>query len=320
MKIVLLNDLLVNKEFYKNVERDLKKLGHDFIYYLDKPKNDEEIIERIKDCDILIDDNTPLSVEVLKEAKNLKYIDVAFTGVDHIPLKYCHDKKIVVSNCSGYATEAVAELILCCILTLARDLKRLDSEMREDKANINFLGSELSERVVGIIGTGKIGGRLIELLRAFNLRILAYSRTIKKSIVQKGVTYVDLNDLLKNSDYVCLTLSLDDSSFHLIGEKELKLMKKTACIINTARGPIIDETALINALKNNTIRGAALDVFNVEPPLDDNNELLKLNNVLLSPHIGYRTNEAMKKRAEIALSNLYSFLEKKTKNRIIWLQ
>ena len=94
-------------------------------------------------------------------------------------------------------------------------------------------------------------------------------------------------------------------------------MKKTACIINTARGPVIDETALINALKNNTIRGAALDVFNFEPPLDDNNELLKLNNVLLSPHIGYRTNEAMKKRAEIALSNLYSFLEKKTKNRII---
>lgn len=317
MKIVLLNDLLVNKDFYKNVERDLKKLGYDFIYYLDKPKNDEEIIERIKDCDILIDDNTPLSVEVLKEAKNLKYIDVAFTGVDHIPLKYCHEKKIVVSNCSGYATEAVAELILCCILTLARDLKRLDSEMREDKANINFLGSELSERVVGIIGTGKIGGRLIELLRAFNLRILAYSRTIKKSIVQKGVTYVDLNDLLKNSDYVCLTLPLDASSFHLIGEKELRLMKKTACIINTARGPVIDETALINALKNNIIRGAALDVFNVEPPLDDNNELLKLNNVLLSPHIGYRTNEAMKKRAEIALSNLYSFLEKKTKNRII---
>lgn len=317
MKIVLLNDLLVNKDFYKNVERDLKKLGYDFIYYLDKPKNDEEIIERIKDCDILIDDNTPLSVEVLKEAKNLKYIDVAFTGVDHIPLKYCHEKKIVVSNCSGYATEAVAELILCCILTLARDLKRLDSEMREDKANINFLGSELSERVVGIIGTGKIGGRLIELLRAFNLRILAYSRTIKKSIVQKGVTYVDLNDLLKNSDYVCLTLPLDDASFHLIGEKELRLMKKTACIINTARGPVIDETALINALKNNIIRGAALDVFNVEPPLDDNNELLKLNNVLLSPHIGYRTNEAMKKRAEIALSNLYSFLEKKTKNRII---
>lgn len=317
MKIVLLNDLLVNKDFYKNVERDLKKLGYDFIYYLDKPKNDEEIIERIKDCDILIDDNTPLSVEVLKEAKNLKYIDVAFTGVDHIPLKYCHEKKIVVSNCSGYATEAVAELILCCILTLARDLKRLDSEMREDKTNINFLGSELSERVVGIIGTGKIGGRLIELLRAFNLRILAYSRTIKKSIVQKGVTYVDLNDLLKNSDYVCLTLPLDDSSFHLIGEKELRLMKKTACIINTARGPVIDETALINALKNNIIRGAALDVFNVEPPLDDNNELLKLNNVLLSPHIGYRTNEAMKKRAEIALSNLYSFLEKKTKNRII---
>lgn len=317
MKIVLLNDLLVNKDFYKNVERDLKKLGYDFIYYLDKPKNDEEIIERIKDCDILIDDNTPLSVEVLKEAKNLKYIDVAFTGVDHIPLKYCHEKKIVVSNCSGYATEAVAELILCCILTLARDLKRLDSEMREDKSNINFLGSELSERVVGIIGTGKIGGRLIELLRAFNLRILAYSRTIKKSIVQKGVTYVDLNDLLKNSDYVCLTLPLDASSFHLIGEKELRLMKKTACIINTARGPVIDETALINALKNNIIRGAALDVFNVEPPLDDNNELLKLNNVLLSPHIGYRTNEAMKKRAEIALSNIYSFLEKKTKNRII---
>ena len=317
MKIVLINDLLVDHSFYENCKKQVKKLGHEFIYYIRKAKSETELIERIKDADIIIDDNTPLSEEVLKECKNLKYIDVAFTGYDHIPVKFCIDNKIEVSNCSGYATEAVAELNLAYIIALLRDLKNADIKTRKGKSNGNVLGEELDTKVVGVIGTGKIGGRLIELLNNFNLRILAYSKTIKKNIVQKGVTYVDLKDIMSKSDIVCLTLPLNDETKNLIGEKELSLMKPTSYLINTSRGAIVDEKALIEVLKNKKIRGAALDVFTVEPPLEKTNELLKLNNVLLSPHIGYLTKEAMIKRADIAFSNLYSYLNGNIKNKVI---
>ena len=317
MKIVLLNDLLINPGLYEGVKKDLASLGHTFTYYLRKPRNDEEIVKRIKDADILITDNTKLSEEVLKQAKNLKYIDVAFTGYDHIPLEFCKANKINVSNCSGYATEAVAELNLAFILSLLRDIKANDTKVRKSKTHNNQLGEELDTKVVGVIGTGKIGARLIDLLQPFNLRVLAYSKTIKKNIVSKGVTYVDLKDIMSKSDFICLTLPLNDETKNLIGEREIALMKPTAYLINTARGGIVDENALINALKEKKIKGAALDVFSIEPPLSKDNELLKLDNVLLSPHIGYMTKEAMKKRAEIAFSNLYSYLEGKIKNKII---
>lgn len=316
MKIVLLNDLLINSGFYDGIKKDLKSLGHDFVYYVSKPKSSDEIKSRIKDADILIVDNTKLDEDILSSAPKLKYIDVAFTGYDHIPMEYCKEHKIVVSNCSGYATEAVAELNLACIITLSRDLKNFDAKTRRGQSARNLLGSELEGKVVGIIGTGKIGARLIELLRAFNLRILAYSRTIKRNIVLKGVTYVDLNDLLKNSDYVCLTVPLNNETKNMIGEKELAMMKNSAFLINTSRGGVVDEAALLNALKNKTIAGAALDVYSKEPPLDKSNEFLKLKNVLLSPHIGFMTKEAMKKRAEIAFSNLYSYLDGKVKNKV----
>ena len=317
MKIVMLNDLLIKPGLYEGIKNDLASLGHTFVYYLRKPRNDAEIIKRIHDADILVVDNTKLSQEVLEEAKNLKYIDVAFTGHDHLPLEYLKSRKIAVSNCSGYATEAVAELNLAFILELIRDLKLNDNKARKSKTHGNLLGQELESKVVGVVGTGKIGARLIELLKPFNIRVLAYSRTIKKSIVSKGVTYVDLKDIMTKSDFICLTLPLNSETKGLIGEKELNMMKSSAYLINTARGGIVDEAALINVLKEKKIKGAALDVFSIEPPLNKESELLKLDNVLLSPHIGYMTKEAMKKRAEIAFSNLYSYLDGKTKNKII---
>ncbi len=317
MRIVLLNDLLINPGLYEGIKKDLASLGHTFVYYLRKPRNKEDLIKRIKDADILITDNTKLDEEVLKEAQHLKYIDVAFTGYDHLPIEYLKNRKITVSNCSGYATEAVAELNLSFILGMIRDLKSNDTKVRRSKTHNNQLGEELDTKVVGVIGTGKIGARLIDLLEPFNLRVLAYSRTIKKSIVSKGVTYVDLKDIMSKSDFICLTLPLNEETKGLIGENEIALMKPSAYLINTARGGIIDEGALIKALKEKRIKGAALDVFSVEPPLSKENELLKLDNVLLSPHIGYMTKEAMKKRAEIAFSNLYSYLDGKTKNKII---
>ena len=196
-------------------------------------------------------------------------------------------------------------------------MKSNDTKVRRSKTHNNQLGEELDTKVVGVIGTGKIGAKLIDLLEPFNLRVLAYSRTIKKSIVSKGVTYVDLKDIMSKSDFICLTLPLNEETKGIIGENEIALMKPSAYLINTARGGIIDEGALIKALKEKRIKGAALDVFSVEPPLSKENELLKLDNVLLSPHIGYMTKEAMKKRAEIAFSNLYSYLDGKTKNKII---
>ncbi len=317
MKIVLLKDLLINPGLYDGIKKDLASLGHELVYYLKAPKDDLEIVNRIKDADILIVDNTKLSEEVLKQAPKIKYIDVAFTGYDHLPTKYCKDHKIEVSNCSGYATEAVAELNLTFILSLLRDIRNNDNKVRKCKKPDFTLAQELDDKIVGVIGTGKIGTRLIELLDCFNLKILAYSKTIKKNVVQKGVTYVDLKDIMSKSDFVCLTLPLNEETKGMIGKKELSLMKPNSYLINTSRGPIVDEAALIECLKEKKIKGAALDVFAVEPPLNKDNELLKLNNVILTPHVAYLTKEAMKKRAEIAFSNLYSYLDGNIKNKVI---
>ena len=159
MRIVLLNDLLINPGLYEGIKKDLATLGHTFVYYLRKPRNKEDLIKRIKDADILITDNTKLDEEVLKEAQHLKYIDVAFTGYDHLPIEYLKNRKIAVSNCSGYATEAVAELNLSFILGMIRNLKSNDAKVRRSKTHNNQLGEELDTKVVGVIGTGKIGAK-----------------------------------------------------------------------------------------------------------------------------------------------------------------
>ena len=317
MNIVLVNSLNVDETIYKHIKDDLVALGHNFEYYLTKPESEKELYDRVKDADIIIDDNTKISGNIIKKCAKLRYIDVAFTGVDHIDLEACKEKNIVVSNASGYSTEAVSELVISYILGFLRNLIKFDSLTRSFKDKENILGEELKGKTVGVIGAGKIGSRVIGLLKAFEINLLVYNRSIKEDLVKEGIKFVSLQDLLKNSDIVTVHIPLNSETTNFIGEKEINLLKKDVIIINTSRGPVIDEKALYEALKNHKIQGACIDVYSKEPPLEKDNPLVSLDNVILTPHIGYFTKEAMIKRVNIAIDNLHSYLNGEIKNRII---
>lgn len=320
MNIVLINTLFVDEKYLKEQKSSFNKMGHYFSYYLAKPKDDEELISRVKDADIIIDDKTPLREKILKKCAKLKYIDVAFTGIDHIDVDYCKENNIKISNAQGYATEGVAELTVSFILAFLRNILPLDSLTRNHCSKGNIIGKEIKEKTVGIIGTGAIGIRTIELLKPFGTKIIAFSRTIKKEVIEMSVEYKELKDVMKYSDIISINVPLNSDTNKLINKDMLDLMKPDALLINTARGGVLDEEYLTEILKNKKIAGACLDVFEEEPPLNETyNELLSLSNVILTPHVAYFTEEAMKKRAEIAFDNLYSYLNNSVnfKNRII---
>ncbi|WP_297377953.1 NAD(P)-dependent oxidoreductase [uncultured Helcococcus sp.] len=314
MKITILEPLAVEEDQLKNIFKKLTDSGHKLEIYDTIAKDENEQIERMKDTDILVIANSPLGARAIKSAKNLKMIAVAFTGFDHVDMEACKERNILVSNASGYANTAVAELAVGMALDLYRNIISMDEKTRELKTKVGYRFRELKGKKVGIIGTGAIGCETAKLFHAFGCEILAYSNSEKKEILNLGGKYLSLEDLLKQSDIVSLHLPYNESTERLIGEKEFKLMKNDAIFINCARGQIVDNEALKNALNNDLIGGAGIDVFDKEPPLNEDESLLKAKNILLSPHIGYFTEEAMIKRAKITLENIEGFINNKPIN------
>lgn len=314
MKITILEPLAVKEDQLKNIFKKLTDSGHKLEIYDTIAKDENEQIERMKDTDILVIANSPLGSKAIKSAENLKMIAVAFTGFDHVDMEACKERNILVSNASGYANTAVAELAVGMALDLYRNIISMDEKTRELKTKAGYRFRELKGKKVGIIGTGAIGSETAKLFHAFGCEILAYSNSEKKEILDLGGKYLSLEDLLKESDVISLHLPYNKSTERLIGENEFKLMKNDAIFINCARGQIVDNEALKNALNNDLIGGAGIDVFDKEPPLNEDESLLKAKNILLSPHIGYFTEEAMIKRAEITLENIEGFLNDKPIN------
>ena len=314
MKITILEPLAVKEDQLKNIFKKLTDSGHKLEIYDTIAKDENEQIERMKDTDILVIANSPLGSKAIKSAENLKMIAVAFTGFDHVDMEACKERNILVSNASGYANTAVAELAVGMALDLYRNIISMDEKTRELKTKVGYKFRELKGKKVGIIGTGAIGSETAKLFHAFGCEILAYSNSEKKEILDLGGKYLSLEDLLKESDIVSIHLPYNKSTERLIGEKEFGLMKNDAIFINCARGQIVDNEALKNALNNDLIGGAGIDVFDKEPPLNEDESLLKAKNILLSPHIGYFTEEAMIKRAEITLENIEGFLNDKPIN------
>ncbi len=240
-------------------------------------------------------------------------IAVSFTGYDHVDIEKCREMGIIVSNVPEYSTHSVAELVFGLIITSMRKIIECDKAVRDCRGNEGLMGSELFGKTIGVIGTGKIGSRVCELALAFGMNVLAYSRTEKKELIEKGVKYVSLDELLKNSDIVTIHLPLTKETEGLIGERELSLLKDGAVIVNAARGKIIDTNALIRELEKGRIV-ACLDVFDVEPPLPSDHPILRAKNTILTPHIGYYTREALERRLEVTVDNIKAFLEGKPKN------
>jgi Lactate dehydrogenase and related dehydrogenases len=313
MNIVLLESLGISDEMLNNYAKALETSGHHLAAY-PKDTNPAVQIERAKDADIVVIANMPLSGEVISACPKLKFIDVAFTGVDHVDLKTAKAQNIAVSNAAGYSTQAVAELSVGMMLSLLRHVPEVDKRCRNGGTKDGLVGSELGGKTVGIVGTGAIGIRTAEICRAFGCRVLGYQR---HKVENSFIEYVPLETLLAESDIVSLHCPLNDSTKHMINQERIALMKPSAILINVARGPVVDSAALAEALNNGSIAGAGIDVFEDEPPLDEAHPLLHSKNTLVTPHIAFATKESMSIRANIVFGNINAWLAGKQKNVVL---
>lgn len=311
MKIILVEPIGYTSKELTKVKTDFQALNHEFITYHNKPSSEEELIERAQNADVLLLSNFQVSENVIEACSNLKMISVAFAGVDHIPMDLCRKKNILVSNAAGYSNHAVAELTIGSAISLLRKILWADSQTRQLSHREGFLGTELYGKTFGIIGTGQIGSEVAHLANAFGCKVLAYNRSIKNI---PNVEFCNLDYLLQNSDIISLHVPLNKGTKHLINKEKLHLVKPSAIVINTARGPVVDYKALSAALKDAQIAGAAVDVYEKEPPLDNNHPLFEAQNTILLPHIGYATREAIRLRGKIVIDNIIGWLNGNPKN------
>ena len=309
MNIVCVESLGIPQPRFEELKKHYAEMGHTFTYYMDRKEDETTLIERMHDADIVVISNIKLSATVLSQCPRLKYFSVAFTGLDHIDLAYCKEHDIKVQNAAGYSTTAVSELAIGMMLDLLRNIVTLNEKIRQGGSRGTFLGRELRGKTVGIVGTGAIGTATARLLLAFGAKVIAYSRTERPEVKAMGVQYVSLDNLLRQSDIVSLHVPLNDATRGLIGEKELALMKPTALLVNTARGPVCDIPAVGKALVDGTIAGAAFDVFEQEPPLPLDHLLLSTRRCLVTPHVAFATEESFAARADIVFTHVDDYLK-----------
>jgi len=251
-----------------------------------------------------------------KAAGKLKVLSRFGVGYDHVDLKAATKYGVVVTNTPGANAASVSELAITLMLALTRNLCFLHQEIRKGEWNQKST-FEFGGKTVGIVGLGEIGKVLVQKISGFKVKILAYDIERNVEFASKyHVNYVKLDELLKNSDYVTLHVPLIPATKKMISEKELKLMKKGAFLINTARGPLVDECALIEALQKKEIAGAGLDVFENEP-LEKDSLLHNLDNIIITPHIAATTKEASENMAIAAAENIISILNYKKPNSIL---
>ena len=277
------------------------------------PPSKEEIIRRVRDKQALVSLLTdPIDEEVIKSAPNLRIIAQYAVGFDNIDLKAATERGIYVTNTPEVLTETTADFAFALMLAVARRVVEADKYVRSGKWKVAWhplmmLGEDVHGRTLGIVGLGRIGSAMARRAKGFNMKILYYDMIRREDLEKElGIKYVDLETLLRESDFVTIHTPLTPETYHLIGEKQLKMMKKTAFLINTSRGKVVDQKALYKALKEGWIAGAALDVFEQEPiSMDD--PLLELENVVLAPHIASASHETRSRMAEIVAENLLAF-------------
>lgn len=303
MKIVFLEPLGLTVEAIERACSNLKKQGHEVVVYPDR--RPELNIERAAGADVVLESNMPLRKDFFDACPNLKMLSIAFTGLDHIDMDECKRRGISVMNAAGYSTEAVAEETICMMIGLYRHVIENDKITRSCKGPSIVPGREIAGKTVGIIGMGTIGQRTAALAQAFGCKVIAWNRTPKQV---PGVTFVDKQTLLKEADIVALHIALNNDTRNFLTAKDFAIMKPTAVIVNAARGPVVNTTDLAEALKKGIIAGAALDVYDGEPPLSNDNPILTTPNTMLLPHIGFATKEAFELRLGIVVKNVENFL------------
>ncbi len=290
----------------------LKSLPRDKLFFY----GENFSTKKAKNLDIIsVFTHTHINQNDLKKLPNLKYITTRSTGYDHIAVEAAKQQKIKVSNVPFYGENTVAEHSFALILALSRRLVAAVNRTKKGSFKTDGLkGFDLSGKTLGVIGTGSIGQHVVKIAKGFSMKVVAYD--IKK---KKGIKYVSLNNLLKTSDIVSLNVPLNKHTFHLMNEKRLFSMKKGAYLINTARGEIVDTKALVKVLKKKHLAGAGLDVLEKENNLRkffSNLTLLNMPNVLVTPHNGFNTQEAVKRILDETVKNIKAFKKGKPINLV----
>lgn len=285
-----------------------------FVNTEDRVLSKGEIMERLKGMDgmlcLLTDE---IDGEIMDAEPNLKVISNYAVGFNNINVDEATKRGIPVTNTPGVLTETTADFAWTLLMGIARRLVEADKFTRAGKFKgwrpRLLLGSDIYGKTIGIVGMGRIGQAMARRAKGFNMNILYYDEYRPDAKLEKelGITYVPFDELLQKSDYVSIHVPLMESTHHFIGERELKLMKKSAYLINSARGPIVDEKALVKALKEKEIAGAGLDVFEDEPELAPG--LAELDNVVIAPHIASATVETRSKMATMAAEGCLSVLK-----------
>ena len=316
MKIICMEPLGVSQEKIASLVAPLEAAGHEFVYYTTKETDQEKLLVRVKDADILMLANQPLSAAIIEQCHNLKMLDVAFTGVDHVGLEAARARGIVACNAAGYSTNAVAELTFGLAISAIRNIVAVDARCREGGTKDGLVGFELFGKTFGVVGTGAIGCRVAKIAQAFGCRVLAYSRTVKPELASEGVEYVDLDTLLAQSDFVSLHVPMTAATAQMINAASIAKMKDGAVLINCARGGVVDSEALAAALNSGKLAAAGIDVFENEPPLAVEHPLLHAKNTVVTPHVAFASKEALETRADIVFANIDAFLAGKPQNLV----
>lgn len=300
--------------------RDLEKLGN-LTVYKECPNDKAEIIKRAKDAEILLVCYVKITREIMENLPNLKYIGVLSTGFNNIDTKAAKDLGIVVTNVPAYGTEAVAQFALALLLEITTRVGHHDREVKSGrwkKAGFWYFGDypliELYGKTIGILGLGQIGLAAAKIYKAMGMKVLAYNRS-QNDEAKSIVKYVSLNEIYEKSHIIDIHLPLTKDTENIINEKSISKMKDGVILINTARGGLIDEKALMAGLDSGKIFAAGLDVNKTEP-INDDNPLLAYENIILTPHMGWGPVETRERLLHIGISNIQSFLKGESKNKV----
>ena len=271
----------------------------------DRREDEASLVERAQGADIVVVSNIKFPASVMEQLPQLKYICCAFTGYDHIDMDYCRAHGIQVANCAGYSTTAVAELCIAFAVMMGRSIIPADQAVRNGGTKAGLVGPELEGKTFGIIGCGAIGTRVAQLALAFGCKVIAYNRSAKEV---PGVTFTALDEVLATSDIISLHVPNNAETKGMLGAEQFALCKPTAYFINCARGPIVDSQALADALNEGRLAGAAVDVYEMEPPIPGEHPLLNAKNLIATPHIAFASDQAWEKRADIIAENVATWL------------
>ena len=314
MKIVILDGFTANPGDLS--WKGLEELGTLTVYDRTRP---EETVARAADAEIILTNKVIISREVMAQLPLLKYIGVLATGYNVVDIEAAHERGIIVTNVPAYSTESVAQMVFAHLLTVTNRTEHYAIQNRKGRWTSNsdfcywdFPHMELAGKTFGIVGLGNIGRRVAEIALAFGMQVKALTSKSANAL-PAGIEKADLEELLASSDIISLHCPLTDSTRHLINRETLQHMKPSAILINTGRGPLVDDQAVASALAEGQLAAFCADVLTEEPPKADN-PLLSQPNAFITPHIAWATEEARNRLLQVAISNVRAFLNAKPQN------